>query len=67
MVFGREHGLPHFHVWTADCAAVIAIEGLRVLSGSVPPEILAAAKQWAASHKTAILSEWHKLNPGMQR
>ena len=32
-VFGREHGVPHFHVWTPNAAAVIAIETLAVLSG----------------------------------
>lgn len=65
-MFGREHGLPHFHVWTPDCAAVIAIESLRVLNGSVPPGILTEARQWAASHKTSIISEWRRLNPEMQ-
>jgi hypothetical protein len=47
-VFGREHGVPHFHVWTPNSAAVMAIDPLGVLSGS-------------ADAKT--LEERHRLNP----
>jgi hypothetical protein len=32
-VFGREHGVPHFHVRTPNAAAVIGIDTLAVLSG----------------------------------
>lgn len=34
-VFGREHGVPHFHVWTPNTTAVVAIDNLAVLSGSM--------------------------------
>ncbi len=43
-VFGREHGVPHFHVWTPNAAAVIAIETLAVLSGAVDATTLEEAR-----------------------
>jgi Domain of unknown function (DUF4160) len=62
-VFGREHGMPHFHVWTPEDAAVVAIGTLTVLSGSVEASILADARAWARSHATEIMAEWLRLNP----
>jgi Domain of unknown function (DUF4160) len=62
-VFGREHGAPHFHVWTPGGAAVISIEDLSVLSGFVDTDAMAQAKEWAKSHRAAIAAEWNRLNP----
>lgn len=62
-VFGREHGVPHFHVWTPDSAAVLAIETLAVLSGSVNAMALEEARSWAAGHRAELLAEWRRLNP----
>ena len=62
-VFGREHGIPHFHVWTPDAAAVVAIETLTVLSGSVDAKVLEEATSWAAEHRVELMAEWRRLNP----
>lgn len=62
-VFGREHGMPHFHVWTPDGAAVVAIGTLEVLSGSVDARIPTDARDWARSHSAEIAAEWLRLNP----
>ncbi|HUN72572.1 MAG TPA: DUF4160 domain-containing protein [Steroidobacteraceae bacterium] len=63
-VFGREHGMPHFHVWTPDGAAVVAIDTLEVLSGSVDASVLAEARVWARNHSAQVEAEWLRLNPG---
>lgn len=62
-VFGREHGVPHFHVWTPNTAAVIAIETLTVLSGAVDAKTLEEARAWADTHRGELLAEWRRLNP----
>jgi hypothetical protein len=66
-VFGREHGMPHFHVWTADGAAVLAIDSLAVLSGSIDAGTLAGAREWAKAHSAEIATEWRRLNPEKRR
>jgi len=65
-IFGREHGMPHFHV-SPDGAVVVAIGTLAVLSGSVEASILAEAREWARSHSAEILGEWLRLNPEKRR
>jgi hypothetical protein len=59
-VFGREHGVPHFHVWTPNAAAVIAIETLAVRW------TLRLSKRRGPgpdAHHAELLSEWRRLNP----
>jgi hypothetical protein len=62
-VFGREHGVPHFHVWTPDAAAVVAIDTLAVLSGAVDAKALEEARTWASAHRAELSAEWRRLNP----
>ena len=62
-VFGREHGVPHFHVWTPNSAAVIAIDTLAVLSGAVDAKTLEEARAWADAHRVELFAEWRRLNP----
>ena len=66
-VFGREHGMPHFHLWTPDGAVVVAIGSLAVLSGSVDTSILTEAREWARNHSAEIAAEWLRLNPEKPR
>jgi hypothetical protein len=62
-VFGREHGVPHFHVWAPNAAVVIAIETLAVLSGAVDAKTMEEARTWADTHRAELLAEWRRLNP----
>lgn len=66
-VFGRGHGMPHFHLWTTDGAAVVAIATLAVLSGSVEATVLSEAREWARRHSGEIAAEWVRLNPEKRR
>jgi hypothetical protein len=61
-VFGREHGVPHFHLRWPDGRASINIETLEVIIGNPPAIILAEARIWAIENRERILAEWKKLN-----
>ena len=61
-VFGREHGVPHFHLRWPDGRASINIETLEVIIGSPPAIILSEARIWAEVNREQIWAEWHKLN-----
>lgn len=61
-VFGREHGVPHFHLRWPDGRASISIETLEVIIGNPPSDILAEACAWATLHREQIMTEWQKLN-----
>lgn len=62
-VYGREHGIPHFHISCPDGQAVVAIDSLTVLAGHVPAAVLHEARAWAAVHGAELLAEWQQLNP----
>jgi Domain of unknown function (DUF4160) len=61
-VFGREHGIPHFHLRWPDGRASIDIETLEVIIGNPPTVILAEARMWAMDNRERIWAEWHELN-----
>ena len=61
-VFGREHGIPHFHLRWPDGRASITIESLEVIIGNPPTTILSEARQWANNNREQIWAEWHNLN-----
>jgi hypothetical protein len=62
-VFGREHGVSHFHVWTPGAVAVIAIDALAVLSGAADAKTLEEVRGWADAHRAELVAEWRRLNP----
>lgn len=61
-VFGREHGAPHIHVTGPDFAATLEIATGTVLAGSVPPAILAEAREWLAANREVALVQWKVHN-----
>jgi hypothetical protein len=63
-VFGREHGIPHFHLNWPGGRASIAIETLVVLVGDPPADVLAEARNWALKNRDRIRGEWQRLNRG---
>ena len=63
VVQGREHGVPHVHLWWPDGRAVLAIETLSLLSGHPPAVVLAEARSWMTLHRDAARAEWRRLNP----
>lgn len=61
-VFGREHGIPHFHLRWPDGRASINIETLEIIIGRPPAIILAEALKWAKENREQIWSKWNELN-----
>ncbi|WP_083764770.1 DUF4160 domain-containing protein [Geotalea uraniireducens] len=56
-VFGREHGVPHFHLWWPDGRASINLETLEVIIGNPPAVLLAEARTWANENRERIWTE----------
>ena len=61
-VYGREHGVPHFHVEGPDFRCSIGIASLELIIGSAPPRVFAAAIRWAASNQGLLMATWQELN-----
>ena len=61
-VYGREHGVPHFHVEGPDFRCSIGIASLELIIGSAPPRVFAAAIKWAAGNQGLLMETWQELN-----
>ena len=61
-VYGREHGVPHFHIEGAGFRCSVAIASLEVIIGHVPAPVLRAATAWAEPNTALLLATWQELN-----
>jgi hypothetical protein len=61
-VYGREHGIPHFHIEGPEFRCSVAIETMEVIIGSAPPAVLRAATLWALANRAGIRAKWRELN-----
>lgn len=61
-VYAADHNPPHFHVVTPEAEALVRIDTLEVIMGSVPAKVLRAAREWAEANEAKIAAEWKRLN-----
>jgi hypothetical protein len=62
-VYGREHGIPHFHLEGPEFRCSVSIASGDVIIGSAPPQVLAAARAWARKNRAGLMRGWRELNP----
>ena len=53
-MYFREHGPPHFHADYGDAHALIRIDNLAVLRGSLPPRAHGFVVEWASTHQSEL-------------
>ncbi len=60
---------PHFHVRYSGQKALIAIETVSLLQGSLSPRALGLVSEWASLHREELMEDWNlaraeaQLNP----
>ena len=57
-MYYADHDPPHFHIRYAGQRALMAIETLGVLRGSLSPRALALVTEWAALHRAELMEDW---------
>jgi hypothetical protein len=57
-MYYSDHAPPHFHVRYAGQKALVGIETLAVLEGSLSPRVLGLVVEWAALHRQDLLGNW---------
>ena len=57
MYFG-DHVPPHFHALYAEFEALIDIQTLEVIRGSLPNRAMALVLEWALQHREALWQNW---------
>jgi hypothetical protein len=61
-VYGREHGVPHFHIEGPDFRCSVRIDTLEVIVGTAPADVLKSVCAWARRNRTHLNAKWHELN-----
>ncbi len=61
-IYGREHGIPHFHIEGAGFRCSVSIAEGEPIIGTAPPRVLAAANSWAAENRALLMRTWQELN-----
>ncbi len=61
-VYGREHGIPHFHIEGPGYRCSVAIMSLELIIGTAPASVIAQAKQWASENHAKLMAIWQELN-----
>jgi hypothetical protein len=59
MYLRGEHNPPHFHVIYVEHEALIDIQTLEVIGGSLPRRALAMVLEWASEHREELMEDWN--------
>lgn len=71
-MFWRDHNPPHFHASYGGEEALLNIQTLEVMEGSIPRRALSLVVEWALAHRAELLEDWElcqvkqrpkKINP----
>lgn len=61
-VYGRGHGVPHFHIEGPDFRCSVAITSFDLIVGTVPASVLKDASDWARLNQASLMQTWRELN-----
>ncbi len=61
-VYGRDHGIPHFHIEGVDFRCSVAISSFDVIVGNAPASVLREALEWARPDQAQLMQSWEELN-----
>lgn len=57
-MFWDDHAPPHFHALYAEHEALIDIQSLEVMAGTLPNRALRLVREWAEEHREQLLEDW---------
>jgi hypothetical protein len=61
-VYGREHGVPHFHIEGPEFRCSVSIETFDVIIGAAPVDVLKAACIWGRRNRVLLRAKWREFN-----
>ena len=57
-MYWDEHAPPHFHVTYGGDKAVLRIDNLEIIRGSLPRRARLLTLEWAALHRSELMENW---------
>ena len=64
-MYYSDHAPAHFHARYGEHEALVAIDTLATIRGSLPRRALALVLEWAALHRTELRREWENAQQGL--
>jgi hypothetical protein len=61
---GGPHHRPHFHAYYQEHVAVLGIEPVELISGSLPRRQQRLVEAWAELHQPELTIDWQRLQEG---
>ena len=61
-MYFEDHNPPHFHIVSPDDEAIVEIETLTVIAGTIRAAYLNEAIEWARENKEALERKWDELH-----
>ena len=58
------HHRPHFHAYYQDSVAIVAIDRIEVIAGSLPTRQQRLVEAWAEIHLPELVDDWSLLQSG---
>ena len=59
-MFYNDHPPPHFHVRYGRQKAIVSIETLAVIEGSLSPRVQGLVNEWASLHRDELRQDWQR-------
>jgi hypothetical protein len=57
-MFWTDHAPPHFHALYGEHEALIDIQTLQAIAGTLPRRALTMVLEWASEHQTELMEDW---------
>jgi len=61
---GTPHHRPHFHAYYQNHVAVISIDTIEIIGGSLPQRERRLVEAWTVLHQGELLENWERLQSG---
>ena len=58
-MFWQDHPPLHFHALYAEHEALIDIQTLNLIAGSMPRRAIALVLEWAQAHRAELMEDWN--------
>jgi len=64
MEVGGPHHLPHFHAYYQNDVAVIGLDPIEIIAGTLPRRQRRLVEAWAELHQVELIADWQRLQSG---
>ena len=57
-MYWNDHAPPHFHALYGEFEALVSIQTLEVMEGTLPRRALTLVLEWAQEHRAELFEDW---------